>query len=88
LIRRIEKKSITVELDGRIAVLSGNLFFAGNGKVGFTIYDDCVKYWTCPDDGEEIGEQDRARIIHGLKKAFIGAGNLLEVTQHNVVTGW
>lgn len=78
MIKEVTRSHIKMEVDGRSATIPGEMFFPPDGKMGFAIFMNEIKYWDHPHHLEITKIQIDA-IISEIRKDFDRGGNVLEL---------
>jgi hypothetical protein len=75
----ITRGHIQIRMGDRIAEIPGEMFIAANGKMGFGIYLDQIKYWEPQTEKQPISGADITAILDDIRAEFIKSGFTLEV---------
>jgi hypothetical protein len=78
MIVEVSRGHIKVQLDEKVAIVQGEMFFPPNGKMGFVIFKNTIMHWSEPN-GELISIIDIDRIVANIRVDFEKCGNVLDV---------
>lgn len=74
----ISRGHIKVKIGEKVAVLQGEMFFPGNEKMGFVLYENLITHWSEPDM-QPISSTEKEEIIEDVKIEFNRGGHTLEI---------
>ena len=79
MILEVTRGHIRVRLGEKTATVRGEMFFPGNNKMGFELYQNSIKNWDFPDKNQ-ITEQELAAILDDIRSDFLKGGHILELS--------
>lgn len=79
MILQVSRGYITVNVDGSIARVPGEMFFLPHDKLGFTVFESLFVFWNHETKDRALTKEDRERILGDIKNEFERGGHLLEI---------
>jgi hypothetical protein len=79
MILDITRGHIQIRMGDKIAEIPGEMFSAANGRMGFGVYLDQIKYWEPITEKQPISSADITAILDDIRAEFLKQGFTLEV---------
>lgn len=79
MILDVTRSNIKFELGGKIATLSGEMFFLASGKLGFALFLSEVDCWDSPYQDDVISRDELEAIIYDIRSDFSKGGHTLQL---------
>ena len=79
MIVNITRGHIKIEINNRVAIVQGEMFFPEDNKLGFVVYSDTIRFWEKPHESIPISNTEKQLILNDIAADFSKEGHTLEI---------